>query len=280
MIHAVLDTSAIRDQIHFRGDKLDFEKASKAVVRGVLRVSLADSAFCELVIDLLERRVHWYEWMPARRQFQRILDRKLPVLPGGRELYEMTGAGGQPVLPEATIAFQRRAWKLLGTSENVAKFERALRARKKSGRESRDAMFARVLQVADSARANWIGALAKIRERLAVAAGPLPKQEELAGYILLDLAEPQHGIVTSAALEPMARALGRFAVMSAQGRTPYNPESSKRRGDVFDFSMLLALALPDTRIITRDDKLRAHLELAGFHEKDRLLSVSELNGLL
>lgn len=45
-------------------------------------------------------------------------------------------------------------------------------------------------------------------------------------------------------ISAMVHALGCFLFLYMNEKAPYNPRSEKRRGDLFDFSLLHVLALP------------------------------------
>lgn len=275
-VRVVLDTCVIRAHAHHSGSQLDL--ASVEARKGELRVSIADPAYAELLFALFEERLAWADWHASVGTLDKVLDADLPVLPGGIELAAMAGLRSPPRLFADTRRYQQAIWHLLTAAASLSDLERGTEFSDSAGERFRvrfDAAAAKA--AANEARVGWID---HIRLVQALLQGQGVTQDALIALIALGLdSRGEHvsqGGSPSQQLNAMTAALGRFAFLSVGGRTPYNPESPGRRGDVFDFSLLLALALPAV-VVTLDERFKKHLDLSGCTHAKRLLLVDEFN---
>jgi len=272
----VLDTCTVRALVHRTGAQLDLD--SMKARKGAIRVSVADPAYAELLFALYEERIAWLDWHASIAALDLVLDTELPVLPGGVELAAMAGLKARPRLFSDTKRYQQTIWRLLADARSVGDLERGSEFSDSAGKRFRVHFDEATAKAAlHESRTGWVDHIRLVQTLLG---GQGVTQEEFVELIAVGLdsrGEKVEGVeASSERLNAMAAALGRFAFLSNAGKTPYDPESSGRRGDVFDFALLLALALPAV-VVTLDGRFKKHLDLSKCTQARRLILVEEFN---
>ncbi|HYO69992.1 MAG TPA: hypothetical protein VEU33_28345 [Archangium sp.] len=278
MYRAVLDTCVVREQFGSTpgAQKLDLQLIRQN--RNTITLSLADLTLVEILEDLLDGSLPWNEWRPGIRSLQPLLDYELPVLPGGRELSILAGLFGDETLSFETRRFQRGLLKMLMRAESLGRLHRTLGARGEEGDDS-ESTLARSQRILQEARDKWVATVERIRD-LARNNTPNTSQEQLIGSIILGLeARDGEALNLPEKLESMAANLGRV-IHSAMQQNGYKPSSKKRRNDGLDFTLLQALTLDNTVLVTRDGGLVSNLKAAKSSSAKRILTADELNNHL
>jgi hypothetical protein len=269
----------VRAHIHNAGRQLDLERS--AACKEVVRVSVADPAYAELLFALYEERLPWTDWSSRIAALDRALDQDLPVLPGGIELAAMAGLKAPPRLFADTKRYQQAVWRLLATARSTDDLKTGTVFDDSAGERFAVRLDEAVAKAAiHEARTAWVDHIRVVQEYLA---GQGLSQGQLIDLIRIGLnarGEKSGDVETLGdKLDAMTSALGRFAFLANAGTTPYDPEASKRSGDVFDFSLLLALALPAI-VVTLDERFKTHLQLSGTPHAARVILVDEFNARL
>src|SRR5438105_2664947 len=107
----ILDTSVVRNHVHQDLVRIDLDLLRAA--RETVLVSLSDVTNAELLQDLFSGAITWEAWSRIV-ELDALLDRELPILPGGRELAVMAGLYDDPDFSEANSKiYYRESWRLL-----------------------------------------------------------------------------------------------------------------------------------------------------------------------
>lgn len=274
-VRVLLDTNIIRKHIYGDPDGLDLGLIEDRL--SVLRVSLADAAMVELAADLLlEKSVAFDAWQKAVAAFNKILDPELPIFPGGSELADLAGLRvGPKVFTEDSKLYYQASWNLLFQARSEADLERGISYRDSEGEKELRFDKQRLLDVIDGQRAGWIGNIQRLSGLLTTLS---VGRNQVKGLINMGLRpiedEPQDFDLK---LDAVGQAWATFLAMSLPSPSAYNPSGAKRQGDVFDFSLLFALALPDVVIVTADSKFVNRSRETKSPQTTRLLGIEEFN---
>jgi hypothetical protein len=238
---------------------------------------IGDASLSELALALLEDRLPWQNWIDRVHLIDSLLDKDMPVLPGGRELTTLIDPTESLYPPEVGgIEYWKFSWQLLVGSKSESEIQAGKEYDLTNGTRVRIKATLSMAQAAfHDERTKWAHFFDKMKSLCA--------DQSLTQNGIIDLI--RKGLDTDATKVPslsgmydaMVCSLGRFIYLSVNGKDPYNPRSVKRDGDPFDFSLLHALALP-ARVCTKDKKFKSHVDLSGTTQKDLLLVPDQLIG--
>lgn len=272
----VFDTCTVRAVIHGCPTALE-ELGQIGALRTKACFRIADPAVAELLLALREDRIAWTDWKKRVHCIGEILDQEMPIMPGGKELSEMMNLSGHK--HQSTIGdtnYWKAAWEFLLN----AKSESDLLYGKDFTDDEGNRCNISIQLIADAKalfaleRAKWACyfEMQKIQmERLGFS-----KEKDIINLIKRYLdADTKSNPPISERLNAMVHALGHFLFLYMKEKTPYNPRTEKRRGDLFDFSLLQVLALPG-RICTKDSKFKTHVKESGSTQADMIMLPHEL----
>lgn len=272
----VLDTSAVRKHLHQDADRLDLVVLEHAVRDRTAVVSLPDTASAELLRDLLDGSIDWTIW-PRVAELNQLLDRDMPILPGGRELADMAGLFKVPDLSEIdSRIYYRESWLLVAHARSRADLERGREYEDLRGRHRVRADEAHINRVFEQEGVSWKAFIDEMRN----IDGLQDQNRREIASIVDEGMKPQPGEAADLAekLEAQRKMLAHYIFESLKSRTPYNPESNRNKGDIIDLGMLMTLAIPNTVICTADTRsLINRLQAAGSSHGRRVVTPAELN---
>lgn len=274
----VFDTCTVRGIIHNHEDSVS--KLNEVLIfRDKVHFRIGDASLSELAFALIEKRLPWQDWTERVHLIDNILDKDMPVLPGGRELTTLVDPKESVYPPEVGgIEYWKFSWRFLIDSKSEPEIQAGKEYDLSDGRRIRIKATLPMAEAAfDDERTKWARFFDKMKS---LCSGQSLTQEEIVGLIRkgLDI-DPTKVPLLSSQYDAMVCSLGRFIHLSLNGKEPYNPRSVKRDGDPFDFSLLHALALP-ARVCTKDKKFKNHVDLSGTTQKDLLLLPDQLIGWL
>lgn len=270
----VFDTCFVRGVIHDYDNLLDIIEKIKPYKNNI-KFHIGDAAIAEITLALLEDRILFSDWSERVKIISEILDYEYPVLPGGKELAEISKLENIFYPPEiGGSAYYKELWTLL----------------KDAGKEE-DLYSGKEFKLQD-------GTMVKIKVNLETAQSVFEEERikwskyfQTMSLLLKDKNLSQEEIITlikygldkdstsfpqlSEKVDAMVCALGRFVYLSINDTSPYNPESVKRKGDPFDFSLLQSLSLPAI-LVTKDLRFKKHIELSNSKQLDMIKLPEEM----
>lgn len=212
--------------------------------RDKVQFRIGDTSLSELALALLEDRLPWQDWIDRVRLIDDLLDKDMPVLPGGRELTTLVDPT-ESVYPIEVggIEYWKFSWQLLIESESEYKIQEGKEYDLANGQRIRIKATLSMAQAAfDDERTKWARFFDKMKS---LYSGQLLKQQDIISIIRKGLDnDATKSQMLSSQYDAMVCSLGHFIYLSLNGKEPYNPRSVKRNGDPFDFSLLQSLALP------------------------------------
>jgi len=268
----VLDTCTVRNYIQPK--KVSPENIPNISGLGSyvphILVSIADTAFLELICQLLNGGIPFDDWAQRIHEIDTVLEPSLPIFPGGNELAVMSGIIQNIKFNiEDTKIFQQTAWRFIRdarSKDDILKKELIFADSK--GVQSLSFMgetFTKLLM--DNAHMNWSDNIEKIYSKLDQFAPGISLKPLISGTLANLPAE------IPIKLKPVVMALCQYVYLYGQG---YNPSSDKRKGDIFDWTLLFALPLPAI-ICTVDQPLVNRLRQIDASEFRAIIKVEELN---
>lgn len=271
----LFDTNFIRGVIHNDKDAVKYLKRFKKYKHKV-NFKLHEIAVVEIALALLEERVDFSEWKMRIGLFNNILDPEMPILPGGNEFAQLANLEDTTESKEVGgLEFYKCLWMLMNNLNSKDHLINGDVFTLKNGDKIRIGInVKKSKEVIESAKETWIKFIDNMRKLIA---GNSISQEQIIKLIKSDL--DKDGKNRSNKLDAMASVLGRYIYLSVTSNNPYNPNSEKRSGDIFDFNSLMYLSI-DTIICTYDKKFQQLVKLSNSSQSDRVLSPEEVFKLL
>lgn len=259
----LLDTCTVRHLIHGDPHAIDLAAVSPRLWK--YRISIADPAIAELLEQRMERKITGAEWESRISVLDQLLDRKWPIFPGGDELAALAGLQTDIAIDRATCQRKYNSlWRLLREHPSLEALKRKidlekLKCKIQTDRDEWIPIFSQIQSAANQTPDKY-GTLASKKQLLL----------EMFGHVTTD---PNN---LNAKLDSVFSLMAHFMHISTQGRSRYNPKTEKRRGDVFDWSLLFALPLPCV-IVTADGPFRNTLRQTNSRDAGQVISVHEFN---
>lgn len=273
----LLDTCTVRSHIHGTTPLLDLE-AIKAW-RHKYRVSLADSTMAELLSQLVEERLPMSLWTSRVGDFDHVLDQQWPVFPGGCELASIaeTSAVHGHNLRDSKLYYQA-GWRLLRTAQNIRDLQQGITYSDSSSKQFAIRADAKhIASTMRNARNEWIDYISRMKTQLASQRTGRKNVETIVGLMKSDLgSRPDDPPDLAEKLDGLTRMIAQFVDMALHSASPYNPKAERRRGDVFDLSLLFSLPLPAV-ICTGDGSFVNRLRATGARQSAQVVTIDEFN---
>jgi hypothetical protein len=275
-----LDTCTIRNHLHGTGQRLDFAAIKSSTEQ--LRLSVAGGAGFELLEQLIEGRLPWSVWSNIST-ITPLLDDRWPLLPTGRQLAALAGTQTDITID---VEKERRCLRACWRLQSVARSNDDI-INKGGWFDGADGnRYAIHLQMPGltstgaAERQSWIDYIDHIQKLLSkLGLASLDEDSIVALMKSNPNAYPGDPPDFHKRLDAVSRMIARFVSESLKARTPYNPTSDKRRGDVFDISLLFYVPLPSV-VCTADEKFVNRLRDTGAPHAAQIVTVDELNALI
>jgi len=270
----ILDTSVVRNHLHQDPVRIDLDllRAAKETVL----VSLSDVTNAELLRGLFSGAITWEAWARIA-ELDALLDKELPVLPGGRELAVTAGLYHDADFSEVNSKiYYRESWRLLADARSRSDLERPRRYKDLTGTHEIRGDQAHVERMFEKERESWSDFIRTMQQNPAV----MGKKRTVIAGIVDAGTEPEddEAVDLQDMLEAQRRMLTHYLASAAKTHEPYNPESDKNKNDSLDLTMLFALILDNTIICTADTRsMRDRLKSTGATQAKRVISPAELN---
>jgi hypothetical protein len=272
-VRVVLDTSGVRQHVH--GNRNLANDLKPYVTNGAILVSIPDTCVAELLMQLLEGRVAWEDWRSRVSGLNEILDPDMPVLPGGSELAFKVGL--TTVAPPTDLddgVVSRALWEALRDANTLDDLSKPLKVTIPGrGDATVHLDAANAQRIVQTYRDYWPNWIEFIKASFGIAP---PNAESIRATVergVLSLFGGQQGFVEK--IDAMVKLLAHYVDISINAREPYNPSSDRRRGDWFDYLMLMSLGLPAV-LCTTDQKLINKLKLLKSSQADMVLNIDGL----
>lgn len=272
----IFDTSVVRNYIHQTKPYPDLNLLKNYQPK--IAVSIADPSFAELLIALLEKRIDFEKWKLRIYEFDSAIDPYMPISPGGHDFALLAGVIEEPPrFKDDSKLYYQAAWKFLKTARSLEDFKKGLVYKNSSGFKeikADESLFKKI----DEDRDYWIKFFQDFN-KFSKETGFSKNQIKYLSNLGLPIKEG-YSLQAKEKLDPLYQSLLQFIEMAIKENSPYNPESPKRRGDIFDFSLLFILALPLTIICSGDIKFVNRIRQIKSEWIKRLINIEELNRYL
>lgn len=281
LIRIVLDTCTVRNHLHDTGQRFDRQAIAESTEQ--LRFSVAGGAGFELMEQLIEERLPWSVWNGKISTFTPLLDDRWPLLPTGSQLAAIAGTQtGLSIDIENERRHLRACWRL----QTIASCPDDLTSRGGWYERADGQKMSVKLNLSDlkstgtKERKFWIDYIAHI-QTLAPKLGFMTLDEKsiLAMLKSNPNAYPSDPPDFGDKMDAVSRMIARLVSQALKAKSPYNPQSDKRRGDAFDLSLLFYVPLPSV-ICTADVKFVNRLRDTKSPHSQQVVSVDELNDLI
>jgi hypothetical protein len=269
----LFDTTVVRGVIHRDSAATPLEKLYP--YRETLSMAVADNSVAELALALYDARLDWNEWAARIHLVDRLLDRTSPIFPNDRELEHISiGSVAErgTALPrhEHSVAI----WDLLRRAQSPDDLIRGPSFTGSDGVEYRiESSKELVTQLVAAHRDRWRNTIDELQKQII---DHHPTQDYVAEVQFKALfgGHPNEAMLRER-YDGYVRTISRFFALALQQRSPYDPNTEKRRGDSFDIALVMALGLP-ALICTLDDRLRTHVKETGSAQVSQVLTPHEL----
>ena len=272
----LLDTNVLGNHIDGTPPLIDLPVVRQRLWK--YRISLADSTaeFVEGLVqaDLLSR------WHLHVSEIDAILDRRWPILPGGKELAALSGLQTDLTIDVANSQhYYQAVWRLLRDAKSVADLEAGTQFPDSTGKcFAIKVDFSRVRGELDKERGRWSGYVERKRDEFRTKGIKTGDYDRILAEITADFgAQPTDPPEFAEKVDAVSRMVARFLALALPKRDAYNPKSDKRRGDVFDLSLLYAVPLPAV-ICTSDGPFVERLRQCNAPHVKQVVTVEEFNG--
>lgn len=273
-IRVLLDTCAIRSHIH-QGPFLLPVDAVRARLES-MKVSIADSAMAELLEQRVANRVP--DWDRRVGEIDSILDTDQPIFPGGNELARLAGTqlGEEPDRADR-LRYYREGWQLLRDARDIAELQRPRTYKTADGRAMQIRLDLDTLhRVMDDERNGWIAFIERMKDLIGAETNMTREQILAIMHNGLRPTAPTDPADIASKLDGVVQVLASFIYLGLNGATPYNPRREKRRGDVFDWTLLFALPLPAI-VCTADKKFVNRFRSLNSRQASQLVTMEEFS---
>lgn len=273
----LLDTCAARSLIHPIGPQFDLAAILSRL--GKYRISLADGAAAELVSQLAEGSIHFYDWITNIDKIESFLDSRWPIFPGGKELTVLAGLQTDLTIDVRDVQLYKQAfWKVLRNAKSERVFLAGIEYKDSKGRRKELVPKPEEIKIAmQEIRQKWITHIADLQAIYTATPEQFSSLAKTRAAVRFGLGTaPTDPPDLATRLDAYLNIQANFIQMSFDSETPYKPESDKRRSDVFDMSLLQAIPLPAI-IVTGDVKLINSLRQSKSSGAMQVISIDEFN---
>ena len=280
LVRILLDTCTIRNHLHTVGKQLDISAIRCSTEQ--LRFSLPGGVGVELLEQLTEGRVSWSEWENGMPVIDSILDQRWPLLPTGRQLAAIAGTQTDIDIDiEAERRHLRAVWRLQRHSKNTADLERGGWYEGADGqRYAIKLELPKLHSTATAEREAWKNYIHHIQTLLPLLGVPQPSEADILALMKMNQGKyPGDPPDLGDKLDSVGRMIARLVSQSLKTKSPYNPDTEKRRGDAFDISLLFYVPLPSV-ICTADEKFVNRLRNTGAPHSRQVVSIEEFNDVV
>ena len=242
-IPVILDTSVVRHFLHEDEEVgyLDVGKLKSAAVP--LKLSISWVASAELMDDLMTRAIPFDLWARRVPELDSVIDRSLPVFPGGRHLGALLWIPGTGAFSEDDRLGYRVLWRLMSRARQKLDLIDGITYHDSKGKPRMIANRNGALQQGIEKQRQWWRGSFGIFEAVA-------SQHQAEVKDVSDSIRSFDG-KTDRKLDVIRELYAQFLDLKQKGM---EPSGEKRRGDVFDFQLVLPLALPAV-VLCDDEKL-------------------------
>lgn len=270
---AVLDTNVVRSLAYPAESQFAALRESRS--RGV-SIHLADSTVVELLRQLSEGRIAWWEWVRSRRALLRLLDTHDPVL--SAELADLSAMGieltASPGREEGDGDRRRQErrtrWKAICQASSLDELGRR-RWGRVAGRHRQLSLDVHSAgELLDEKATEWRSGLSAILHKPGV---EVPR-DEVFRYSAAQI--DAHFVSVPPAslrLDAYVRVNAGFGLSRLKELAPYNP--AKKKNDAVDLDLLVFLSLPVV-VCTCDARLRRLADQAGSWQASWILTPAQL----
>ncbi len=271
----LLDTCVIGNHLDAMDPRLDLSTVRTRLWK--YRISLADTTM-ELMEGLIDGTLT-DRWNKRIGEVDSVLDRRWPIFPGGRVLSVMASLQTDLTYDmNDSQAYQQALWKLMRDSKSPNDLSKGVRYQISSGEWREIKADPTVIEKGlKESRGSWIEYVERIRTESQAGRIKANSEKELKKLMDKDFgSRPTDPPDMAQKLDGVTSLIAQFIDLSLKSRDPYNPTSNKRRGDVFDLSILYALPLPAV-IVTGDQRFLNRLRKTQSPGAGQVISIDEFN---
>lgn len=275
IIRILLDTCAVRNFLHPIGSKLDSSMIIPRLWK--YRISIADGALAELVESLINSSIPFVDWQAKIHDLDCLLDPKWPIFVGGNKLSAIAGFQTDLSinLSNHQIYFQT-IWKLLRDSQSLGQILAGIKYTDACGNKKKILIDpVHIKNILDGERRTWIDFIAEMQRQQREGKADFSTLSQIIAYLKSDFGSaPTDAPDLATRLNTVISLQAHFIHLAIN--TSFNPSTTKRRGDLFDWSLLFALPLP-TVIVTSDKPFINRLKGTKAADAFQVISVEEFN---
>lgn len=236
-------------------------------------VHVPDVAAVELIDQIQSGRFTWQQWLRARAQFKHIIDRDLPVLPGGIQMLHVVGAIDAPTArtAERMLNDATALWRILLRAESIDDLSKTYGAR----RNQMSAATAR--ELLDRSHAHWTRGFSSLQQHNVTTEGAMALNTT--GDLIrimqddFDSRAPNAHPRLSTRLDAFIRTYMRYSSGALKTRHAY--AFDKHSNDAIDHELLRCFAIP-TLLCSGDGRLHTAVRESGSWQAKWLFRVDEL----
>ena len=166
----------------------------------------------------------------------------------------------------------------MGQAQSASDLETGIIYRDSEGDKQLRFDKGRLSEIIEGQRAGWIGNIQRLSGLLAALSVSKRQVRSLINMGLQPIGGDSPDFASK--MDAVGQAWATFLAASLPSPSAYNPQGARRQGDVFDFSLLFALALPDLVIVTADSKFVNRSRDTKAPQTARLLTTVEFNNKL
>jgi len=272
----LLDTNVLGNHIDGTPPLVDLPAVRQRLWK--YRISLADST-AEFVEGLAHSGL-LAQWQLHVLEIDAVLDRRWPILPGGKELAALSGLQTDLTIDAANSQrYYQAVWHLLRDAKTAADLEAGTQFSDATGaRFAIKVDFSHVRCELDKERGRWSKYVERKRDEFREKGITSGDYDRILAEITADFgAQPTDPPDFAKKADAVSRMVAKFLALALPKRDAYNPASDKRRGDVFDVSLLYAIPLPAV-ICTGDGPFVERLRQCNAPHAKQVVTVEEFNG--
>lgn len=280
----ILDTCVIRNVLHEKKQyflfwrKNGYVKIIKELIKQKAKADfrIGETAFAELVKQLLNRSIKFKEWKKRIKLFDKLIDVELPIQYFGRDLsVEMNIKTGLNYSDGFSKDFWVKAWELIRSAKTKKDLEKEITYKDINGKPfKRTINEDLVKKVFEDEYFNWICNFRLLKKLIIEYNGDsknkikLESQNDFKTLIEGDMKE-----YNSNKIQDFACVQSKYVELYINGQ--YRPESKKRDNDVFDFSFLHILSKP-ALFCTTDKKFQGFAKESKAPNANNIMTPQEI----
>lgn len=280
----ILDTCFIRNIIHEKKicflfyNKESYIKILNELIKLKDKADfrIGETAFAELIRQLLEKRIKFKEWEKRIKLFDDLLDNNLPIQYFGVDLsVDMQIKKNQIHSKGFSIAYWKSVWSNVRISKYKDDLKKEIKYEDNVGNIYRTKIYEDIVKrVFEEELSNWIcyfrNIKSEIEEYNVKNNQRISKQNEIIKLIEDDLINDGYDLNK---VKDFNHVISKYVELYLKNQ--YRPESAKRDGDVFDFSFLHILSKPAI-ICTTDKKFQRFVRESKAPNSDNIMLPIEL----